>query len=97
MGGLLVEFSVRAALIAAATGAVLCGMRVRSAPGRRLAWSGVVAAMLLLPLFLAWGPKATLRVLPETAAAAAEQWTLPPVLERSEQAGPAASIAAAPM
>ena len=83
MSSFLVEFSVRAALIAAATGAVLCGMRVRSAPGRHLAWSGVVAAMLLLPLFLAWGPKATLRVLPGTTVAAAEQWSSLPMLGRS--------------
>jgi hypothetical protein len=95
MGGLLVEFSVRAALIAAATAAVLCGVRVRSASGRHLAWSGVVAAMLLLPLFLVWGPKATLRVLPGTTVAAAEQWSSLPMLGRSEQAAPA-SYAPAP-
>ena len=86
--GLLLECSIRAALIAAAVAAVIGGLRIANAPARHWAWCGVLAAMLLLPAFSVWGPKATVRVLPlpagaegpgiESWIAVASQNTVPP-------------------
>ena len=61
---LILEFILRAALIAGATAAVLRLMKGRTAAARHAVWAGVVVVMLLLPAGLAWGPKAYLRVLP---------------------------------
>jgi hypothetical protein len=74
---LLFEFAVRAALIAAGTAAVLRILRVRTAAARHVAWAGVVVLMLLLPVWTAWGPKASLRILPAAAAPAASGTTVP--------------------
>jgi hypothetical protein len=74
---LLFEFVVRAALIAAGTAAVLRILRVRAAAARHVAWAGVVALMLLLPVWTAWGPKASLRILPAAAAPATGRPTVP--------------------
>jgi hypothetical protein len=72
---LLFEFVVRAALIAAGTAAVLRILRVKTAAARHLAWAGVVVLMLLLPVWTAWGPKTSWRILP--AAPAASRATAP--------------------
>jgi len=69
----LFEFVVRAALIAGGTAAVLRILRVKTAAARHMAWAGVVALMLLLPVWTAWGPKASLRILPAAAAPAANR------------------------
>jgi protein involved in polysaccharide export with SLBB domain len=61
---LILEFIVRAALIAGVTAAVLRFMKVRTAAVRHAVWTRVVVVMLLLPVWLTWGPKAYLRVLP---------------------------------
>jgi uncharacterized protein (TIGR03435 family) len=66
----LVESSIRAVLIAGGVAAVVGGLRIANARARHAAWLGVLVGMLLLPAFCAWGPKATLRVLPGGAAAA---------------------------
>jgi hypothetical protein len=63
MAQLILEFMLRTALIAAVTAAVLRVMKVRAAVSHAV-WAGVVVVMLLLPAWLAWGPKAYLRVLP---------------------------------
>jgi uncharacterized protein (TIGR03435 family) len=73
MERLLLEFCIRAALIAAATAAVLWMLRVRTASARHAAWSGVMLAMLLLPAWVAWGPKASLPVLPPSQIETAYQ------------------------
>jgi beta-lactamase regulating signal transducer with metallopeptidase domain len=39
-------------------------MRVKAATAKHSVWTGVVALMLLLPIWAAWGPKVSLRVLP---------------------------------
>jgi BlaR1 peptidase M56/Polysaccharide biosynthesis/export protein len=67
---------VRAALIAAGTAAVLRILRVKTAAARHVAWAGVVVLMLLLPVWTAWGPKPSLRILPAAAAPAASRVTL---------------------
>jgi GWxTD domain-containing protein len=61
---LVLEFSVRITLIAAAMAAVLWVLRIRSSVTRHAAWASVVVLMMLLPLWTAWGPKASLRLLP---------------------------------
>jgi uncharacterized protein (TIGR03435 family) len=71
MQRILMECVVRAALIAAGTGLVLAIVRVRAAAARHAVWAGVVAAMLLLPVWSVWGPKAPLRVLRPASAAPA--------------------------
>ena len=53
------------------TAAVLGLLRVKSAGARHAAWAGVTVLMLLLPAWTAWGPRATVRVLPPVAAPAA--------------------------
>ncbi len=64
MERLLLECAIRALLIATAAAVVLRIMQVRTATARHAAWAGVVVLMLLLPLWTAWGPKASVRVLP---------------------------------
>jgi hypothetical protein len=61
----LLEWSIRAVLMAATTAAVLRLLRVRSAAARHAAWTAVLAVMLLMPAWTAWGPKLALPILPE--------------------------------
>jgi hypothetical protein len=64
MERLVIEFACRAALIAASAAMVLFVLRIQSAAAQHAVWTGVLAAMLALPLWMAWGPKASLPVLP---------------------------------
>ena len=77
MERLFLECAVRAALLVGATAFVLYTMRVRAATARHSVWSGVVALMLLLPIWTAWGPKAPLRVLPPLAQSIANRAKAP--------------------
>ncbi len=87
---LLVECSIRAVLIAASVAAVIGGLRIANATTRHLAWSSVLAAMLLLPAFSAWGPKAMVRMLPAVAEAPAiEPWTPAPSQSAGQLGAPA--------
>jgi len=61
---ILFESAIRVTLIAAVIGLVLCAMRIKTASVLHAVWAGVVVVMLLLPAWLAWGPKAPLPVLP---------------------------------
>lgn len=70
MERLALEFLVRSVLIAGATGIVLRVLGIRRAAAQHAVWTGVLAVMLVLPLWVAWGPKATLPVLAEGAAPA---------------------------
>jgi beta-lactamase regulating signal transducer with metallopeptidase domain len=74
---LFLECAVRAALLVGATAIVLYAMRVNAATARHSVWTGVVALMLLLPLWTAWGPKAALRVLPPLAQSIANRAKAP--------------------
>jgi hypothetical protein len=51
MERLFFECAVRAALLVGATALALYGMRVKSAAARHSVWTGVVAVMLLLPIW----------------------------------------------
>jgi GWxTD domain-containing protein len=62
MERLLVECLVRATLIAAGTGVVLSLARIRTPAALHAVWTSVVIAMLLLPLWTVWGPKASMPV-----------------------------------
>ena len=68
MEKLILECVVRSLLIAVCTAAALFVLRVKAARVRHAVWASVVAMMLILPVWTAWGPKAVLRVLkPEPA------------------------------
>jgi uncharacterized protein (TIGR03435 family) len=67
MERLMIECAIRAALIGTATALALGLLRVKNAAARHAAWTGVLLAMLLLPAWTAWGPRAPVRVLPAPA------------------------------
>jgi protein involved in polysaccharide export with SLBB domain/beta-lactamase regulating signal transducer with metallopeptidase domain len=77
---LILDFTLRAALIAGVTAGVLRVMKVRTAAVRHAVWTRVVVVMLLLPMWLTWGPKAYLRVLPNVAHQPAVVATAPRML-----------------
>ena len=93
MEHLFFECSVKAALIIGAAAIVLSIMKVKEATAKHQIWTGVLALMLLLPIWTPWGPKASLRVLPPLTQASANQARVPiEILSR----GVALSIAANP-
>ncbi|HEY4363051.1 MAG TPA: M56 family metallopeptidase [Bryobacteraceae bacterium] len=71
MQSLTLEFGLRTSLIAAVIALLLAAMRIKTAALRHTIWSGVVLTMLFLPAWLAWGPKASLPLLPREAVPAA--------------------------
>jgi beta-lactamase regulating signal transducer with metallopeptidase domain len=77
MERLFLECAVRAALLVAGTALVLYVMRVKAAAARHSVWAGVVVLMLALPIWTAWGPKASLRVLPPLAPSTASEAIAP--------------------
>jgi beta-lactamase regulating signal transducer with metallopeptidase domain len=64
MNQLLIEFIIKTTLIAACTGIALCATRIRNAAARHRAWTSVMLVMLVLPLWIAWGPKASIPYAP---------------------------------
>jgi hypothetical protein len=60
----ILEFSIRAVLIVLTTALVLRVLRIGRAAAQHAVWVGVLFAMLLLPAWIAWGPKAGLPLLP---------------------------------
>jgi beta-lactamase regulating signal transducer with metallopeptidase domain len=73
MERIFLECTVRAALLVVGAAIVLLAMRVKPAAAKHRVWSGVMALMLLLPIWAAWGPKVSLRLLPPLAPAATNQ------------------------
>ncbi|MFB3777894.1 MAG: M56 family metallopeptidase [Bryobacteraceae bacterium] len=65
MNAVFVESSVRVVLMAAGTAAVLRLLGIRNAAAQHLVWTTVLAFMLLMPAWTAWGPKVALPVLPQ--------------------------------
>ena len=61
---ILFESAIRATLIAAIIALVLFAMRIKTASVLHAVWASVVVLMLLLPAWVAWGPKASLPILP---------------------------------
>ena len=61
---ILFESAIRVTLIAAIIALVLFAMRIKTASVLHAVWASVVVLMLLLPAWVAWGPKASLPVLP---------------------------------
>lgn len=74
---LLLECAVRAALVATGTAVILWALRIRTAAAKHAAWTAVVLAMLLLPIWLAGGLRLSLPVLRPTTAAAGIATTNP--------------------
>ena len=91
MERLFLECSVRAALLVAVAAVVLSAMRVKAATAKHSVWAGAVAMMLLLPIWAAWGPRASLRVLPPLAQGTATG-TKSPIEIFSTASVPAAPI-----
>ncbi len=58
------ECTIRAALIVGATALLLYLLRVKVASVKHRVWTAVLLLMLALPLWIAWGPKAPIRILP---------------------------------
>jgi hypothetical protein len=54
----VVEFTIKVTLIVAYTGIVLWVTRTRNASARFKVWASVMIIMLLLPLWILWGPRA---------------------------------------
>ena len=71
MERLLVESAIRGTLIAASVGGVLWATHMKAPALRHAMWTCVVIAMLLLPLWTIWGPKASMQVLPRQEPASA--------------------------
>src|SRR6266446_3721610 len=64
MERLFLECTVRVFLLISATAILLHIMRVKDAAAKHRVWTGVMALMLLLPVWATWGPRVSLRVLP---------------------------------
>ncbi len=64
MEHLFLECTLKAALLVGSAAFVLYAMRVKAAAAKHSIWAGVVILMLILPIWAAWGPKASLRLLP---------------------------------
>ncbi len=98
MATIVIESAVRAVLIAGATGLVLWMMRIRTPATRHAAWTAVVVAMLVLPVWSAVGPRLSLRVLHPTPRAASVQvqaeTTAAPSAQVAPDDVPAAAVAA---
>lgn len=77
MEHLFFECSVRAALIIGAAAVVLFAMKVKAPTAKHQIWTGVLALMLLLPIWMPWGPRASLRMLPTLTPASANQSRIP--------------------
>ncbi len=71
MERVLVESAIRAVLLAITAAAVLRVSRITTASGRHATWTVVLLAMLTLPLWTLWGPKAALPVLPTRSVSVA--------------------------
>jgi len=75
----ILEWSVRAALMAFAIAAVLAILRLRAPSAVHRAWTAVLFAMLLLPVWTTWGPSWSAPILPAGAPVRLEP--LPPLAE----------------
>jgi beta-lactamase regulating signal transducer with metallopeptidase domain len=77
MERLFLESTLRAALLAGGTAIVLYAMRVKPPAVKHRVWTGVLALMLILPAWTAWGPKVSVRVLPALPEITANATTSP--------------------
>jgi bla regulator protein blaR1 len=87
MEWLVLEFILRSGLIVLTAATVLRVLGIRAAAAQHAVWVGVLVVMLLLPLWILWGPKAALAVLPARDASP-KVMTAP-----STSADPAATVA----
>ena len=58
---ILFESAIRVTLIAAIIALVLFAMRIKTASVLHAVWASVIFLMMLLPAWVAWGPKASSR------------------------------------
>ena len=88
---ILLESAIRVTLIMAIIGLVLFAMRIKTASVLHAVWASVVVLMLLLPAWVAWGPKAPIRVLPPQQIVAATPVEISPSLPVPESPASPAS------
>jgi GWxTD domain-containing protein len=98
MEGMLVEAAIRALLLAVAAAAVVKLLRVTTAAGRHAMWTVVLMGMLVLPLWMVWGPKASFPVMssPPLTGWIRAPWARPTVAARvgaSQEITPASETA----
>jgi hypothetical protein len=77
MERLFIECTVRALLLVGLTSMTLYVMRVKDAAAKHRVSTGVLALMLLLPVWTMWGPKFSLRVLPQLPSLAVDSTMVP--------------------
>ena len=97
--GLLVEASLRAALVASLVAAALAALRVQAGATRHAAWTIVLVAMLLMPALSRLVPAVGVPVPPaarDIVAAAAVATPVTPVPRAERAPGPPASALMAP-
>jgi GWxTD domain-containing protein len=97
MERVLIESAVRAVLLAIAAATVVRVLRITTASGRHATWTVVLLAMLTLPLWTLWGPKASLPVLPahsvgSVASAPVEHVPFVAAAGESHATAPAAAV-----
>ena len=71
MERLLVESAIRSVFVAVGVAGVLWATRMKAPAVLHAMWTLVMLAMLLLPLWTVWGPKAAMPMLPERPASRA--------------------------
>ena len=90
MERLLVESAIRSVFVAVGVAGVLWATRMKAPAVLHAMWTLVMLAMLLLPLWTVWGPKAAMPMLPERPASRALPLTtsmLPTTPVRPQQVG----------
>lgn len=75
MPRLFLECAIRAAFIVLGTAIVLTAMQVKAAAVKHRVWTAALLLMLMLPAWIAWGPKAPLRFLPPTIERVVDETT----------------------
>ena len=94
---ILFESAIRVTLIAAIVELVLVAMRIKAASVLHAVWASVVVLMLLLPAWVAWGPRASLPVLPPERVLTLPDLVPPPspagLAETAKRTGPVPSPA----
>ena len=61
---ILAEAAVRVTVLALGVAVVLRALQIRSPQRAHRAWTAVVVVMLLLPVFVAWGPELAVPIVP---------------------------------
>jgi uncharacterized protein (TIGR03435 family) len=94
MTPLVLDIALRSLLIAAGTAAVLWALRIKTAATQHAAWTAVLIAMLLLPIWSAAGVTVSVPVLPAAAGSSGVSATASIAAQASADLEPTATPAA---